>query len=115
MTIDKVRTRAKARAILEDTSLQGVLPNSFLYGCATAAYQVEGAIQEDGKGLNVWDEALKDQDNGELACDSYHLWKEDIKLLKQYGCNSYRFSVSWARIVPLGESRGTRLRPSELR
>ncbi|KAL7418260.1 hypothetical protein Q5752_007126 [Cryptotrichosporon argae] len=73
-----------------------------MYGCATASYQIEGAYDENGKGLSVWDDYLKDKDNGEIACDSYHLWRDDIKLLKQYGCDTYRFSIAWARVKPLG-------------
>lgn len=50
----------------------------------------------------MWEEALKAQDNGDIACDSYNRWEEDIALLKAYGSNSYRFSISWSRIIPLG-------------
>lgn len=94
-----------AEAILSDPSLKGTLPSSFLYACSSASYQIEGGHDADGKGLGVWDEYFKSRDfSGEVACDSYHLWKEDIKLLKEYGCNSYRFSISWPRIVPNGLS-----------
>lgn len=97
-------TRPKAQALLSDPSLAQALPSDFLYGCATASYQIEGAYDTDGKGLNVWDVCLKDRENGEVACDSYHLWRKDIALLEKYGCNSYRFSISWARLIPLGMS-----------
>jgi beta-glucosidase/6-phospho-beta-glucosidase/beta-galactosidase len=93
-----------AKAILSDPSLKGVLPSSFLYACSSASYQIEGGYDADGKGLGVWDAFFKGkEDTGEVACDSYHLWKEDIKLLKEYGCNSYRFSIAWPRIIPNGE------------
>ena len=95
--------RPKAAAILQSEAHKAVLPKDFLYGCATASYQIEGGYLDDGKGLNVWDVCLKDKENAEVACDSYHLWKEDIRLLERYGCNSYRFSISWARIIPLGQ------------
>lgn len=94
-----------AQAILSDSSLKGALPSSFLYACSSASYQIEGGHDEDGKGVGVWDEFFKGKEfSGDVACDSYHLWKEDIKLLKEYGCNSYRFSIAWPRIVPNGES-----------
>jgi beta-glucosidase len=95
-------TRPKTDVILEDPALRGVLPSDFFYGCATAAYQIEGAKDADGKGPSVWDECLREQDNGDLACDSYNQWAEDIRLLKEYGCNTYRFSISWPRVVPFG-------------
>jgi beta-glucosidase/6-phospho-beta-glucosidase/beta-galactosidase len=86
-----------------DASLRGVLGEKFLYGAASASHQIEGGYDADGKGPNVWDDLLKDKENGQVACDSYHMWREDIKLLKQYGCNTYRFSISWARVNPLGK------------
>lgn len=92
----------KTETVLSDPALKGVLPRPFFYGCASASYQIEGAIDADGKGPCVWDECLRNQDNGDLACDSYHQWEKDIELLKQYGCNTYRFSISWPRVIPLG-------------
>ncbi|KFY20686.1 hypothetical protein V491_03515 [Pseudogymnoascus sp. VKM F-3775] len=81
----------------------GVLPKDFLYGYASAAYQIEGATSKGGRGPCNWDDMLADYpDKGDDACRSYDLWEEDIKLLKQYGSRSYRFSVSWSRIKPLG-------------
>ena len=105
MSSSPLSSRLKAKVLLEDASLKGVLPPGFMYGCASASYQIEGGFDSDGKGRGIWDETLKDQDNGEVACDSYHLWKEDIKLVKQYGCNTYRFSISWPRVIPLGGLR----------
>ena len=92
----------KIEAITKQQSLHNALGPKFLYGAASASYQIEGGFDADGKGQNIWDVYLRSQDNGEVACDSYHLWKEDIKLLKAYECNTYRFSISWARIRPLG-------------
>jgi beta-glucosidase len=94
--------RPKTDSILEDTALKGVLPRPFYYGSATAAYQIEGAKDADGKGPSVWDECLRAQDNGDVGCDSYQQWEKDIELLKEYGCNTYRFSISWPRVKPLG-------------
>jgi beta-glucosidase/6-phospho-beta-glucosidase/beta-galactosidase len=103
MTLSSTAVRPKAQAILGDPSYRGALPASFAYGAATAAYQIEGAIDVDGKGPCVWDECLRNQDNGDLACDSYHQWREDVKLLKEYGCGTYRFSIAWSRVNPLGK------------
>ncbi|CAN0862150.1 Beta-glucosidase 24 [Linum grandiflorum] len=88
-------------------------PPDFLFGAANSAYQCEGAAMEDGKGQSIWDfythkhpERIKDGSNGDLADDSYHLYKKDIKLLKDMGMNSYRISISWPRILPTGKLAG---------
>ncbi|MCH1624310.1 GH1 family beta-glucosidase [Fredinandcohnia quinoae] len=78
------------------------------WGAATAAYQIEGAAFEDGRGLSIWDTFSKtpgkviNGDNGDVACDSYHRYEEDIQLMKELGIEMYRFSVSWPRIFPTG-------------
>lgn len=85
------------------------LPKNFTFGFATAAYQVEGATNEGGRGETVWDElcrkpgAIQDGTDGSTGIGSYHLYPEDIKLLKQFGANAYRFSIAWSRIIPLGD------------
>jgi hypothetical protein len=74
----------------------------------TASFQIEGSTNVDGRGKSIWDDFSKqpgktqDGRNGDVATDSYRLWKEDIALLAQYGVKSYRFSLSWSRIIPLG-------------
>ena len=76
----------------------------FLWGAASAAYQVEGAYNEDGKGLSIWDALsgghVAHGDNGNVSCDHYHRFREDIALMKKIGLKAYRFSVSWPRVVP---------------
>jgi len=85
-----------------------VFPKNFFWGTATAAYQIEGAWKEDGKGESVWDRfshtpgTIKNGDTGDTACDSYHRWREDIALMRAMNLNSYRFSISWPRIQPPG-------------
>ena len=83
----------------------------FIWGAATASYQVEGAAFEDGKGLSVWDVCskktgfVKEGDTGETACDDYHRFKEDVGLIKQIGLKAYRMSISWPRVLPYGTGR----------
>jgi beta-glucosidase len=83
-------------------------PDEFIWGAATAAYQIEGAWSEDGKGESIWDRfshtpgRVKGAATGDVACDSYHRYKEDISLLKAMNLKSYRFSVSWSRVQPDG-------------
>ena len=83
-------------------------PENFLWGMATASYQVEGAWNEDGKGESIWDRwahtvgKVRGGGTGDSACDHYHLYPQDIAMLKQLNQKSYRFSISWTRIQPTG-------------
>ncbi|HVI10707.1 MAG TPA: GH1 family beta-glucosidase [Candidatus Binatia bacterium] len=83
-------------------------PPDFMWGCATAAYQIEGAAGEDGRKPSIWDTfshtpgKTHHGDTGDTADDSYHLYKEDVRLLKGLGAKSYRFSISWPRVFPDG-------------
>ncbi|MGD9155064.1 MAG: GH1 family beta-glucosidase [Bacillota bacterium] len=89
--------------------------NDFVWGAATAAYQIEGAWDADGKGPSVWDHfcrqagAIKAGDHGETACDHYHLYRQDVALMAELGLRAYRFSISWPRVIP--EGVGTVNRP----
>ncbi|MCK2212673.1 GH1 family beta-glucosidase [Actinomadura sp. ATCC 31491] len=80
----------------------------FLWGTATAAYQIEGAATEDGRGPSVWDVfahepgRTRDGHTGDVACDHYHRWPEDVALMSGLGVNAYRFSIAWPRVLPLG-------------
>ena len=81
-------------------------PKDFVWGTATAAYQVEGAYKEDGRGPSIWDTFCSIPGNvkyghtGKQASDQFHRYKEDVKLMKECGIKSYRFSISWSRIFP---------------
>jgi beta-glucosidase len=84
-------------------------PKGFLWGAATSAYQIEGAAHEDGRGESIWDRfaktsgLVKDGSNGDVACDHYHRWREDIDLMKGLGIAAYRFSIAWPRVFPTGK------------
>ncbi|MDQ2807142.1 MAG: GH1 family beta-glucosidase [Chloroflexota bacterium] len=86
----------------------GTWPADFLWGAATASYQIEGAWQEDGKGESIWDRfshtpgKVANGDTGDVACDHYHRWPQDIALMQELGLAAYRYSISWTRILPTG-------------
>jgi beta-glucosidase len=91
-------------------------PADFVWGASTSSYQIEGAVDADGRGKSIWDVLchtpgkVKGGDTGDVACDHYHRWREDIELLARGGFNAYRFSTAWPRILPAGtgavEARG---------
>lgn len=103
-----VTQAAKAEGQGEGGAARGRFPSGFLWGTATAAYQVEGAAKEDGRGPSVWDTfsqtpgKVKNGDTGDVANDHYHRFKEDIGLMKAMGVRAYRFSVAWSRVFPTG-------------
>ena len=84
-------------------------PAGFTWGVATASYQIEGAWNEDGRGLSVWDtfcrwpEKVQNGEHGNVAADHYHRWPEDVSILAGLGVNAYRFSIAWPRILPMGK------------
>src|SRR5215472_10107243 len=83
-------------------------PKGFFWGTGTSSYQIEGAWNQDGKGLSIWDAYahkpghIKNNDTGDVANDHYHRYKEDVALMKNIGVNAYRFSIAWPRIFPEG-------------
>ncbi|MED6155517.1 glycosyl hydrolase 1 [Stylosanthes scabra] len=81
-------------------------PHDFIFGSATTAYQVEGAANEDGRTPSIWDtfahDVFEGTENGDVACDGYHKYKEDVKLMVETGLDAYRFSISWSRLIPNG-------------
>jgi beta-glucosidase len=88
-----------------------VFPKDFVWGTATAAYQVEGAAREGGRGESIWDVfarkpgAVYAGENGDVACDQYHKYEEDIEIMAELGFTSYRFSIAWPRIIPAGTGK----------
>jgi len=85
-----------------------MFPTDFVWGAAAAAYQIEGAAREDGRGPSVWDMfcrkdgAIFSGHNGDVACDHYHRWRQDVALIKEMGLKAYRLSISWPRVLPDG-------------
>ena len=81
-------------------------PSDFVWGAATSSYQIEGAVNEDGKGAHIWDIYTREDGHvfgnhtGEIACDHYHRFREDVKLMKEMGLHAYRFSIDWSRVLP---------------
>src|SRR5215211_2959687 len=86
----------------------GSFPADFLWGAATASYQIEGAADVDGRGESIWDRfsatpgKVQNGDSGAIACDFYHRYREDIALMRELGLGAFRFSISWPRVVPSG-------------
>ena len=90
------------------TTTSSPFPADFVWGAGTAAYQIEGAVREDGRGESIWDRfvaipgTIANGDHGGIACDSYHRYGEDVRLMRELGLNGYRFSIAWPRVVPTG-------------
>ncbi len=88
----------------------GIMPSGFVWGVSTSSYQIEGAAREDGRGASIWDTfshngKVTNNDNGDIACDHYHRYGEDVALMRELRIDAYRFSVAWPRVLPQG--RGT--------
>lgn len=101
--IENVQTLIQA-----DIQLTNSFPANFLWGAATASYQIEGAAYEDGRGLSIWDQfaatpgKVHQGDTGEVAADHYHRMPEDVALMASLGLGAYRFSIAWPRVIPEG-------------
>jgi beta-glucosidase len=91
-----------------ETTTEGAFPSGFLWGTATASYQIEGAVHEGGRGESIWDRfshtpgRTHDGDTGDVACDHYHRYREDVAVMSELGLNAYRFSLAWPRLQPEG-------------
>ncbi|WP_341197551.1 GH1 family beta-glucosidase [Hyphomonas chukchiensis] len=89
----------------------GDFPKDFIWGASTASYQIEGAHDEDGRALSIWDAFCREPgridngDTGDVACDHYHRYREDVGLMRQLGLDAYRFSFSWSRVLPEGKGQ----------
>src|SRR5258708_4172761 len=99
---------AQADLPQESRSAQPGFPNGFRWGTATSSYQIEGAVNEDGRGPSIWDlfaqkpGTITDRSTGDTADDHYHRYKEDVQLMKALGAKAYRFSIAWPRVFPDG-------------
>lgn len=93
---------------MNTSSASAKAPPGFLWGVSTSSYQIEGAAHEDGRGPSIWDTYsripgnIKNNDTGDIACDHYHRYREDVALMQEFGVQAYRFSVAWPRIFPEG-------------
>jgi beta-glucosidase len=100
-----MRAALRSGSAIADDKL---FPADFVWGASTSSYQIEGAVEEDGRGKSIWDTfshtpgLVKNDDTGDVACDHYHRWIEDVEWLARGGFNAYRFSVAWPRILPAG-------------
>src|SRR5882757_9066763 len=102
------RAQSDADSGARNRTASSGFPNGFLWGTATSAYQIEGAVSEDGRGPSIWDRhahipgKILDRSHGDQANDHYHLYKDDVQLMKALGAKAYRFSIAWPRVFPEG-------------
>ena len=88
-----------------------IFPKDFKWGASTSAYQIEGAFDTDGKGESVWDfytrtlKLAENDETGDIAIDHYHRYEEDVAIMKDLDFQTYRFSISWPRVLPLGRGK----------
>lgn len=110
LTLSRVKLEAEGTSVSLQRNIETPrsFPKGFLWGAATSAYQVEGAVSEAGRGLSIWDTfshspgKIRNGDNGDIADDFFHLYKEDIGRMRDLGLKTFRFSVSWPRVFPSG-------------
>src|SRR3954468_10262463 len=108
LSAESGRAQSDADSGARNRTASSGFPNGFLWGTATSAYQIEGAVSEDGRGPSIWDRfshtpgTISDNSNGDTATDHYRLYKEDIQLMKALGVKAYRFSIAWPRVFPQG-------------
>src|SRR6185295_12671507 len=106
--LSSVASQPSASLDMSAPAIGREFPKGFLWGSATASYQVEGAVNEDGRGPSIWDTfshtpgKVVNNATGDVADDHYHRYKEDVQLMKALGVKSYRFSIAWPRVFPQG-------------
>jgi beta-glucosidase len=99
---------------LSATPHEMIMPLGFVWGVSTSSYQIEGAAKEDGRGPSIWDTycgqtgRIANGDTGDIACDHYHRYAQDIGLMRELGVAAYRFSVAWPRVLPWGVAPPTK-------
>ncbi|XP_027101991.1 furcatin hydrolase-like [Coffea arabica] len=110
LSVNVLSSGSTAPSNITNALKRSSFPPRFIFGAASSAYQYEGAAFEDGKGPSIWDtythkypEKILDRSNGDLADNFYHRYKEDVRLMKFIGLNGFRFSISWARVIPHGK------------
>jgi len=97
--------------MIDPTKLAAKFPADFVFGVATSAYQIEGATQADGRGPSIWDAfsnmpgRVYQRHNGDIACEHYTRWPEDLDLIQSLGVGAYRFSIAWPRLMPAGRGQ----------
>src|SRR5215469_18294248 len=108
MTTPPALAQDSRTAATTDTAAAASFPSGFVWGTATSAYQIEGAVSEDGRGPSIWDVfshtpgKIADNTNADRANDHYHRYKDDVRLIKDLGVKAYRFSIAWPRVFPDG-------------
>lgn len=108
LPVESAQAQSKVPAAAKNRGTSRAFPKGFLWGTATSSYQIEGAVNEDGRGPSIWDRfcrvpgAIADNSNGDIATDHFHRYKEDIRLMKELGTKAYRFSIAWPRVFPDG-------------
>src|SRR4030095_15567181 len=88
----------------------GTWPPEFVWGVSTSSFQIEGATKEGGRGVSIWDTfaaagRCQNNDTGDIACDHYNRYEEDVALMRDLGIDAYRFSIAWPRVLPLGRGK----------
>ncbi|AWK88974.1 GH1 family beta-glucosidase [Azospirillum thermophilum] len=108
-SLPAIQAGGAARALAADGGAEvPTMPDGFLWGCSTSSYQIEGAVAEDGRAPSIWDSfshsfgRVVNGDTGDVACDHYHRYGEDVELMARAGMRAYRFSVAWPRVLPEG-------------